>query len=84
MSNLLAEFERHEDEIFRRGVQQGVAQGEAQGKAASILAVVAARGLLVSDTARARILGCSELSTLDRWLTCALTVPSVDSIFDAN
>lgn len=76
MSNLLAEFERHEAEVFRRGLTQG--------KASSILAVFTARGLPVSEVARSRILACTDGSILDLWLARALTVPAVENIFDAN
>ena len=39
--------------------------GEARGKAEAILAVLAARGIAVSETLRARILACTEVATLD-------------------
>ena len=84
MSNLLAEFEHHEAEIFRRGEVRGEARGEVRGKALSILTIFAGRGLPVSDAARARILSCTELATLDGWLLRALTAASVDSLFAAN
>lgn len=80
MSNLLAEFERYEADIFHRGVQQG----EARGKAASILSILAARGLPISDEVRSHILSCDNLATLDSWLARALTTPTADSLFPAN
>jgi len=80
MSNLLAEFERYEADIFRRGVQQG----EARGKATSVLSILAARGLAIPDEVRNRILSCDNVATLDAWLTRALTTSSADSLFHSN
>ena len=80
MSNLLAEFERYEADVFRRGVEQG----EARGKAASILAILAARGLAITEEARSRIQGCDDLAQLDAWLAKVLTAATVDGLFHAN
>ena len=59
-------------EIFGDGLAAGEAKGEAKGKAMGkaegILAVLAARGIPVSDTVRGRILSCSDVPTLDAWI----------------
>ncbi|MBI4700679.1 MAG: hypothetical protein HY744_05865 [Deltaproteobacteria bacterium] len=48
------------------------AEGEAKGRAAAlaraVLGVLAARGLAPSDEVRARILGCTDEATLERWV----------------
>lgn len=80
MSTLLAEFERHEADVFRRGVQHGEARGEAR----SILAILAARGLAVAEEARKRILSCEDVATLDRWLMQALTTTTAEGIFHSS
>jgi hypothetical protein len=46
---------------------------QAATKAESILAVLAARRVAVSDELRARILGCADLCRLDGWLVRAAT-----------
>ena len=39
-----------------------LAQGKAEGKAEAVLMVLAARGLVVSDETRARIMACTAAS----------------------
>ncbi len=53
------------------------AEGEARGKAGALLQVLAARGLHISDDARARVLACQDLVRLDAWLARALTATTV-------
>jgi len=56
--------------------EQEKAQLRTAAKAESILTVLAARGFAVSDIVRARVLGCKDLSVLDRWLARAVTASS--------
>jgi hypothetical protein len=49
---------------------------EARAEANAVLTVLAARGLRVSDEARARVLGARDLATLRRWLVLATTAAS--------
>ena len=56
-----------------RGKAEGEAEGEARGRASSLLAVLAARGLRVSDKQRAQIIGCTDIAQLDRWIVGAAT-----------
>ena len=56
-------------------------KGEAAGKAAAILAVLGARGVPVSDEARAHIEVCGDVATLDRWIARAATAPSTGEVF---
>ena len=60
---------------------KGRAEGEARGRAEGVLRVLAARGLEVSDELSARILACTDLHTLDRWITRAAVEKSVSEIF---
>lgn len=55
-------------------------EGERKGRAEALLTVLATRGLLVSEAQRARILGCSDTVTLDRWLTNATTASSAREV----
>lgn len=57
------------------------ARGRATGRAESILSFLDARGLVVSDDQRQRILGCTDLEQLDKWVRRAATVSSTDELF---
>jgi hypothetical protein len=52
------------------------AEGMVEGKADTILAILAARGLSVSDDQRARILACADQPTLNRWIDKLLLASS--------
>jgi len=56
----------------------GVAAGEAKGRAEALLAFLRARGLAVTDAQRDRILSCTDLATLDRWIARAAVADSAD------
>jgi len=62
-------------------ILMGEEKGKAAGKAEDILAVLAARGLAVSDAQRQRTLACTDLATLAGWLRRAATVSSCDEVF---
>ena len=64
-----------------RGLEKGEAKGRAEGRAASVLAVLAARGMAVSGDQRKRIESCSDIPTLDRWIVRAATAPTIDEVF---
>jgi hypothetical protein len=49
---------------------------EARTKAQAVLTVLAARGLLIDDRARARVLASPDPATLERWLVLATTAAS--------
>ena len=61
---------------------RGRAEGEALGRVEALLAVLDARGLIVSETDRARVLACTDAATLDRMIRKAVTVSSVDALFE--
>jgi hypothetical protein len=54
---------------------------QARGEAKALLAVLEARGLRVSDEARARILACTDVAQLDAWIRKAATATSIDELF---
>jgi hypothetical protein len=62
------------------GKAEGRAEGVAQGLATSVLNVLTARGLVVPDSVRARVLGCDDVATLERWVTRAVTVSSAEEL----
>jgi hypothetical protein len=60
---------------------EGEATGLARGKASAILSVLSARSIPVSNEARARIEGCTDVAMLDLWISRAATVSSTDEVF---
>jgi hypothetical protein len=64
-----------------KGRSEGRAEGEAKGRAEAVLEFLEARGLPVSDEARARILACTDAAQLAAWVRKAVTVASVDELF---
>ena len=57
-------------------------RGRRQQAAASVLAVLAARGLSVPDRVREVIEASTDLEQLDRWHTRAITASSVDEVIE--
>src|SRR5947199_1710267 len=69
---------RYEGEV--RGEVRGEARGEVRGRAESILKVLEARGIAISEAQRQEILDCRDLSQLDRWLARAVLASSIEEI----
>ncbi|HEY2407103.1 MAG TPA: hypothetical protein VGI10_13925 [Polyangiaceae bacterium] len=65
-----------------KGRALGEAEGRALGEANALLLVLEARGVVVAHEQRERILACSNLVLLDRWLRRAPTVATTDELFD--
>ncbi len=63
-----------------KGKAEGEAKGEARGKAQAILRVLDRRGVVLALDQRERILACSDVATLDRWLDAAVTAASADDL----
>ena len=63
------------------GKVEGEAKGKAEGRAEGILAVLTARGVAVTDHERRRVLACSDLALLDRWLKRSVTAVSANEVF---
>jgi predicted transposase/invertase (TIGR01784 family) len=61
-----------------KGRAEGRAEGEAKGRAEALLALLRARGLAVPEDLRARIVACSDIPTLDRWIARAATAGSIE------
>ena len=71
-------------EIFGDGKVEGEAKGRVEGRAESILTVLAARGIPVSDTIRARILGCTDPAILDVWIRRAAVASTAAAVVRAK
>jgi hypothetical protein len=65
-----------ESELYR----EILVEGEAKATARGILAVLGARGISVSDAIRTRILGCSDVATLDAWIRRAAVVSTAAAV----
>ena len=74
--------ELHEALVLAESEARGLAEGRAKGVANSILTVLAARKLPVSDDVRGRIEACTDIQTLDLWLVRAATAASPGEVFE--
>ena len=82
------EMEPHIEKFFseahRRsyadGKAKGEAEGEAKGKAEALLLILRRRSLVMSDDQQRRIVTCTDLATVERWLDRAFTVASLDEL----
>jgi hypothetical protein len=53
------------------GKREGLAEGSARGRAEGLLVLLAARGVVLEEADRARILGEQDAARLDRWIARA-------------
>ncbi|MFY0562889.1 Rpn family recombination-promoting nuclease/putative transposase [Archangium lansingense] len=65
---------------LKQGLEQGREQGRAQGQAEGVLRILAARGILVDEQVRQRILTCTDMAILDRWFDRALTATTLSEV----
>ena len=57
------------------------AKGRVESRAEDILEFLEARGIEVSDAHRKRVLTCSDLNLLRRWVRRAATIGTADELF---
>ena len=72
------------DDVVNAGEQlteQGRAQGVTQGLRAAIGTALTARGIALSELARARVASCSDVTLLTAWLSRAVTASTESEIF---
>ena len=74
-------YEIWRQELLAQGEATGEARGEARGEAKALLAVLAARGIAVSQEDSDRISGTTDIAQLDRWLVRAATATTIDEVF---
>jgi hypothetical protein len=72
----------YERDLARRWYGRGKAEGEVDGEARMLLAVLSARGIAVSDEARARIVACIDTDLLETWGCRAVEAETIDDLFD--
>jgi hypothetical protein len=73
-----------ENDFYREMCWLAEARGEVRGKTKGILAVFKARGIAVSDAVRERILGCTDLPTLDVWIQRAAIASTAAAVVRAK
>jgi hypothetical protein len=71
-----------QSDYARRLKAEGRAEGRAEGEATAVLDVLDTRGFDVSEEVRARITSCSDLDQLKTWLRRAVTVGTIDELFE--
>ena len=75
----LSNYEFKSD-FFKRKLAEGEARAEARGEARAVLTLLAARGLTIAEDVRARILSCTDLATLDRWVARAAAAVTAEEV----
>jgi predicted transposase YdaD len=78
------------EELIERGLQQGLergraeglAQGLTRGRAEAILRILTARDVPLNESARKRILSCTDMATLDRWFDKSLNATTFSEVFE--
>ena len=63
-----------------KGREEGRQEGRQEGRASAVLAVLDARGVEVPVEARARVLACTDVATLDTWLARAANALTVGDV----
>ncbi|HVH44959.1 MAG TPA: hypothetical protein VM925_21545, partial [Labilithrix sp.] len=73
---------KHRNAGRTEGRAEGRAEGQALGEASALVTFLQSRGIAVSDAQRAKVLACTDLEVLERWIRKAVTVTSVDELFE--
>jgi hypothetical protein len=68
------------DRYMSDWARQQHAEGLAEGQARSIITFLTARGIEVSDEARAKITSCTDLEQLDQWIQRAAVAERVEDL----
>jgi hypothetical protein len=71
----------HHAQGLAEGKAEGLAEGKAEGLAEAVLAVLAARGIEITDAQRRRVQHSASQADLDKWLGRAATAHSADEVF---
>lgn len=71
-------------EGLAKGLAEGLTKGEAKGRQSTLLAILDARGLVLSETQLARIEACADIEVLERWARAAAVATSTDLIFEGD
>lgn len=69
------------DEGRAEGRAQGQAEGQAKGQAGSLLLILEARGIALTDELRQKITSCADSHLLNQWLQRAATATTAEEVF---
>jgi hypothetical protein len=72
-----SDFAKHYIHIGR---EEGREEGRAQATAESLVRILTARRLPLTEDQKTRILSCRDMPTLERWLDLALHISDVDEL----
>jgi hypothetical protein len=78
---MTAETYEYKSGFARRYFHQGLTEGRAEGEVRALLAILKARGIPVSEEARTRITGCTDLDQLDILIRRAATAATIQDLF---
>jgi len=70
------------ERLVERAERWGMRRGRLRGRAEAVLQILVARGIHVGDEAQQRILTCTDLATLDRWLKQAMNATTLSDVLD--
>ena len=70
------------DAVRAESEAKGKAKGKAEGTARAVVGVLEARGLVLSDEERKRVLACTDEDLLDRWVKRSGTITDPARLFD--
>jgi len=68
------------DRGLREGKLDGLREGELKGKRDALLRLLARAGIALAEDDRARILACTDTTTLDRWVDNVLGAKTVTDV----
>ncbi|MEU5623932.1 hypothetical protein [Streptomyces tendae] len=80
MQNVVTHFPGH-GTLFEEVYLEAKNRGKIESRVESILRVLAAQGVPVSDDVRERITTCADLDTLAVWFDRSLTVSKAEDLF---
>ena len=69
------------EEGHKSGLAEGLVEGLAAGKRDSLLRVLELRGVALAEEERNKISRCTDVATLDQWLSRALTSSVAAEVF---
>jgi hypothetical protein len=72
----------YQSDFARKYLAQGRTEGRAEEAARAVLTVLRARGLMVPDVVRERLLAERDPERLERWLEKAAVASSTAALFD--
>jgi hypothetical protein len=67
---------------YKKGKLEGKLEGQTLGEADAVVTFLETPGLTLTREQRERILACQELDIVKSWVRKAVTVTSIDELFD--